>query len=303
MLKLFIFAQLIFYTLLGCVVFLVPMFSETYGDVVVKIATAVLFLIGPVSVIVGGVPVFANINVSAERIYELEQQLERSISNDVAQAKTPFSAFTEIRFEGVVFNYHDPEADSQFTVGPIDLTISQGEILFITGGNGSGKSSFLKLLTALYYPQKGSIWVDKIRLNKSNYAAYREMFAVIFSDSYLFRRLYGLSDVDEKLFHDLLREMELVGKTDLVDGEFETLELSDGQKKRLALLISLLEDKPIYVFDEWAAHQDPAFRKKFYEEILPQLKKRDKTIIAVTHDDRYFSAADRVLKMSDGNFI
>lgn len=77
--------------------------------------------------------------------------------------------------------------------------------------------------------------------------------------------------------------------------------MSTGQKKRLAYIASVLEDKQIYVFDEWAADQDPEFRKYFYEVLLQDLKQKGKTIIAVSHDDRYFSAADKVIKLEYGS--
>jgi putative ATP-binding cassette transporter len=185
-------------------------------------------------------------------------------------------------------------------VGPIDLTIRAHEITFITGGNGSGKSTFLKLLTGLYQPTSGVIKVDKVPIDETNREIYRNMISTVFSDYHLFKRLYGLRNIDHQEINELLREMELEEKTGLVDNEFETLELSNGQKKRLALLVSLLEDRPIFVFDEWAADQDPGFRRKFYKELLQKLKEKGKTIIAVTHDDRYFDVADRLLKMEEG---
>jgi ABC-type bacteriocin/lantibiotic exporter with double-glycine peptidase domain len=170
----------------------------------------------------------------------------------------------------------------------------------VRGGNGTGKSTLLKLLTALYLPQSGSLRLDGQMINNENREEYLSLFAAIFSDFHLFRRLYGIRAVSPQQVEDLLELLDLTGKTHLVDGELDTLDLSGGQRKRLALLVSFLEDRPIFVFDEWAADQDPLFRRKFYEELLPMLKERGKTIIAVTHDDRYFEVADRLLVMREG---
>lgn len=186
---------------------------------------------------------------------------------------------------------------------PIDLEARAGEILFIVGGNGSGKSTLLKALTGLYHPQSGSITMDDTLLNQENATWYRSHFSAVFSEYHLFDRLYGLADVPAERVHELLRLMQLSDKTAFENGRFTTLDLSHGQKKRLGLLVALLENRPILVLDEWAADQDPPFRRYFYEELLPQLKQQGKTIIAVTHDDKYFDRADRVVKMEYGGFV
>ncbi len=161
----------------------------------------------------------------------------------------------------------------------------------------------MKLLTALYRPDEGALMIDDTVIDESNEEAYQNLFSVVFSDFYLFDRLYGLGEVDEDEVNALIDDLELTGKTRLVDGEFETVDLSTGQRKRLALLVTMMEDKPICVFDEWAAEQDPMFRRRFYRELLPRLKDQGKTIIAVTHDDKYFDAADRLLQMDEGKLI
>jgi len=190
-----------------------------------------------------------------------------------------------------------------FSVGPLDMTLNQGEMLFIVGGNGSSKSTLLKLLTGLYYPATGFLSVDDDEIDQSHYHNYRELFSIIFTDFHLFDKLYGLHQIDEQLLKSLLHSMQLDKKTHYLDGQFTNLNLSTGQKKRLAFITAILEDKPIYVFDELAADQDPAFRQYFYEVVLQELKQQGKTIIAVTHDDKYFHVADRVLKMEYGQIV
>jgi putative ATP-binding cassette transporter len=172
--------------------------------------------------------------------------------------------------------------------------------VFIIGGNGSGKSTLLKLLTGLYRPSGGCLLVDGVPVLWRDIQRYRELVSIIFSDFHLFQRLYGLPDVDEKSVNSLLDTMQLLGKTSFDRGCFSTLELSTGQRKRLALIVALLEDRPIIVFDEWAADQDPEFRRYFYEVLLKDLKKRGKTVIAVTHDDHYFQHCDKLVKMDLG---
>ena len=177
-----------------------------------------------------------------------------------------------------------------------DLSIA-GDVVFIVGGNGSA-STFLKLATALYYPLlEPSILMEPMWRRS---AMELPVFLAIFSDYHPFDWLYGLTQVEGARVDELLKLMRLETKTRYKDGRFENQDLSTGQKKRLALIVSLLEDKPIYVFDEWAADQDPEFRQFFYETLLADLKKQGKTVVAATHDDRYFHVADKVYKMEDG---
>jgi putative pyoverdin transport system ATP-binding/permease protein len=296
-------------SLLGIVVFIMPLFSPTHATIVIKITATVLFLISPIEVIVGAIPMFARATVSIENITKLEasldevlQQNPQSQLNDktIEENVAEFSRFKRLQFEQINFQYTDKVGAATFKVGPIDLTVEREEILFIVGGNGSGKSTFLKLLTGLYYPLSGSIAIDGEEIDYTNYQAHRELFSIIFTDFHLFDRLYGLQNVDEKRVKSLLQLMELDKKTKYINGQFSQLDLSTGQKKRLAFIAAVMEDKPVYIFDELAADQDPRFRKHFYEEILPDLRRQGKTIIAVTHDDNYFHCADRVFKMELG---
>jgi putative ATP-binding cassette transporter len=295
----YIWSQAIFFLLVGAIVFLLPRFSIPHSEVILKSTTTMMFLFGPLSMMVGSIPILANANAAAENIYELESQLDQFIRTP-GSTDHSIRGFEEIHLEAVSFDYEPKDGDAPFGIGPIDLGIRAGEILFVAGGNGSGKSTLLKLILGLYFPDKGIIRVDGVPVTDKRYEGYRGLFSVVFSDYHLFRRLYGLGDVDSEHVDSLLRELELVDKVSVVDGEFSTLELSTGQRKRLALFVSLLEDRPILVFDEWAADQDPTFRRKFYEEMLPALKSRGKTIIAATHDDRYFSVADKLLAMEEG---
>jgi putative pyoverdin transport system ATP-binding/permease protein len=300
----FIFSQTFFYVLIAVLVFLLPSLSASYADVIVKATAVILFIVGPLTALVASIPTYARANVAIGNIAALDQFLdspEASAERQVAPAKIDFRGFQEIAVDAVSFTYFaEAGAGTAFAVGPFNLAVKTGEVVFVVGGNGSGKSTFLKLLAGLYAPQQGSLKVDGLRLQPAHYAAYRELYSVIFTDFHLFDRLYGLSEVDEKRVAQLLQRMQLDDKTSFQEGRFTNLNLSTGQKKRLALLIACLEDRPVLALDEFAADQDPEFRRFFYETLLPELKAAGKTVIAVTHDDRYFHCADRVIKLEYG---
>ena len=189
-------------------------------------------------------------------------------------------------------------------LGPIDVTIHRGQIVFIIGGNGSGKTTLAKLITGLYLPESGELRLDGQAITPSNREGYRQLFSVVFDDAMVFEGLWGLkaADLDQRA-QEHLRALELGHVVTVSGGVFSTTKLSRGQRKRLALVTAYLEDRPIYLFDEWAADQDPMFRKTFYQRLLPELKSRGKTVVAVTHDDRYFAVADRVIKLEEGKVV
>ena len=299
----FVYSQTFFYILIAILVFLLPMFIDTYSEVIIKLVMAVLFIIGPVEMVVGVIPVLARANVAVGNLYKLEELIDKEggIIPQTEQAPfQPIESFREIRIDKATFNYKDKDEKVLFHLGPIDLSIKSGEVVFLVGGNGCGKSTLLKLLSGLYYPSSGVLYLDDDVLSKPIYPSYRELFSLIFADFHIFDRLYGFGEVDTKKVNDLIKLMELDKKTQYVDGKFTETNLSTGQRKRLALIAAFLENKPIYMFDEVAADQDPEFRAYFYNELLMDLKKRGKTVIAATHDDKYFHVADRVLKMEYG---
>lgn len=188
-----------------------------------------------------------------------------------------------------------------FFLGPISLSLQPGQITYIVGGNGSGKSTLAKLITGLYPPKTGSIYLDGLLITEQNREWYRQHFSAIFSDFYLFYTYLGFhhTDLDQEV-ENYLRQLQLDHKVQVRDGALSTTNLSQGQRKRLALLTAYLEDRPIYLFDEWAADQEPLFRDLFYKQILVRLKERGKAVVVITHDDRYFHLADQVIKLDYG---
>jgi putative ATP-binding cassette transporter len=212
----------------------------------------------------------------------------------------PNREWSRIDLREITHTYTQNE-DHGFTLGPLSLLLTPGEIVFIVGGNGSGKSTLIKLLTGLYQPETGQIYLDGELIDASNRDRYRQLFSAIFADFYLFERLYGLphSDLDRQA-QTYLSELELDKKVTVANGTLSTTQLSQGQRKRLALLTAYLENRPIYVFDEWAADQDPVFKQVFYQQLLPNLKRRGKTVLVIGHDDRYFEVGDRLIQLDYG---
>ncbi|MEY4813865.1 MAG: hypothetical protein RLZZ162_938, partial [Verrucomicrobiota bacterium] len=290
------------------VLFLLPNIKPEDVSVVVPVVAIVLFAAGPIGDVVVAIPSLSRACSSIDNIYNLEKDLKQS-QNDVEifaeQQALHEEPFESLSCKGLSFSYPAAPgngADS-FRLPPFDFTVKAGEIVFVVGGNGSGKSTFLKLLTALYQPVSGQIeWNGRV-VTADRLASYRNLFTPIFTDFHIFKRILGVPNLDEVKVRELIGRMELVGKTDVENKRLTHTDLSTGQKKRLALILAKLDDRPIYIFDEWAADQDPIFRRFFYTTLLPEIKADGHAVIAVTHDDSYFIYADRVLKMEYGSFL
>ena len=264
-----------------------------------QLVALVLFVGSSLQAGLAGYPMYVQASQALAEIDALEKKLEGAARVEVES--DPWSGTPgRIAASQIEYDYPNANGDGTFSIGPIDLTVEPGEILFIVGGNGAGKSTLLKVLTGLYPPTRGALLAGDVHVRTHNVAAYREMISTIFSDFHLFSKVYGLLDVDPAAVEELLRQMQMEHKTSFVAGRFTRQDLSTGQKKRLAMIVALLEERPILVLDEWAADQDPEFRRYFYQTWLPLLKQRGKTVIAVSHDDRYFHCADRVVTMEYG---
>jgi putative ATP-binding cassette transporter len=297
----FVFGEAGYTLMLGVVVFVVPGYSPSFDVDVVKVTAACLFMASSVFGLMQSMAVMAAAEAAAGRMLTLETELAALEEAGSEAPGLPLAAdFSEIRLSSVEFAFPAPAGERAFAVGPIDLTIRRGETIFVTGGNGSGKSTFLKLLTGLYHPLRGCVSVDGVEIGPQCLAGYRALMATVFTDFHLFARLYGIDPPESGEAAALLQWMEVERSTALDGDRFSRRDLSAGQRKRLGLIAALLERKPILVLDEWAADQDPQFRRKFYREILPELKRRGLTIVAVTHDDHYFDAAERRLHMEEG---
>lgn len=295
----------VWYLLIGVILFALPLFLHTTGAVGSNFTVTMLFLMGPVGVIVSEMREFNQLEIAVERLQEFDKAVNASRTIDLrhGHAEGIDGDFHSIRFENVTYEYYDEKKAETFRLQPLNLEIKKGESIFVTGGNGSGKSTFVNLLTGLYMPQTGNIYLNGQRITLDRYPYYRDRMAAIFTDNCLFTENYNkleLNKGNDRLMF-LLDKMQL---TDIVtfDEEKGSIKatLSKGQQKRLALIYALLEEKDIMVLDEWAAEQDPVFRAYFYKKIIPELRAMGKTVVAVTHDDAYFDCAGRVLRFDYG---
>ncbi|HEX3554517.1 MAG TPA: cyclic peptide export ABC transporter [Thermoanaerobaculia bacterium] len=290
------------FILIGTVVFGVPRVVAIDSGVLTGFLLAILYMLSPVEVIVTYLPGISRANIAVGRVEELGGDLSVSAQDPTPEELAPPSTrWSELELRGVRHSYFREQEEDQFTMGPIDLKIAAGELIFLVGGNGSGKTTLAKLLTGLYIPESGEIRLDGVVVNDEGRDQYRQLFSAVFQDFFLFELLHGLDapQLDERA-RGYLSNLLLDRKVKVENGRLSTLDLSQGQRKRLALLTAYLEDRPIYLFDEWAADQDPQFKKLFYLKLLPELKARGKTVIAISHDDRYYELGDRIVKLDYG---
>ncbi|MGE8487966.1 MAG: cyclic peptide export ABC transporter, partial [Paraburkholderia nemoris] len=259
-----------------------------------------LYMIMPIEGLLSAIPNLSTARVALERVEQVNAELP--IEQTIAAPQA--TAFESIVLEGVTHRYFREKENDVFTLGPVNLSFRPGELVYLIGGNGSGKTTLAKMLVGLYTPESGRILLNGKEVDEAQRDAYRQHFSVVFSDFFLFDTLLGirLDNVDAAA-HALLEDLQLAHKVKIENGVFSTLELSQGQRKRLALLVSYLEDRPFYLFDEWAADQDPLFKDVFYRRLLPELKAKGKTVVVITHDDRYFHLADRYIKLDFGQVV
>jgi putative pyoverdin transport system ATP-binding/permease protein len=299
-------SSLVTYLLLGVVGFAFPGFIDGHSLIVFQLIPVLLFCVSPLAKIVALSPMFIRAQVGLDGILRVQKRLAAAGSVSPALAREQAKAFTDFRtlsYEGLCFTHRDEGGEAGFTAGPLDLTLTRGEVVFVVGGNGSGKSTALRLLCGLYPAAKGVIRVDGQVVDGPGIAGLRELFSAIFVDFHLFDRLYGLEQADPVEVNRLIDQMGLAGKVRFEQGRFTRLHLSTGQRKRLALIAALLEDRPIYLFDEWSAEQDIHFRRYFYENVIPGLRAKGKLVVAVSHDERYWHHADRVVKLDLGRIV
>jgi len=291
----------LFYLLIGAVLYLGPQLIELKASLVTGYILTVLYMITPLSELINALPILGRASVSLNKIKALEGELD---TGTPTVAKPPLAQVHTLECRAVSHTYFREREDGHFTLDPFNLTLNSGEIIFITGGNGSGKTTLALLLAGLYKPEKGQVTLNGSVCSGEEGSHFRQHFSAVFTDFCLFEQLLNNEDpaLAEKA-RDYLAHLQLDHKVTINDGKLSTLELSTGQRKRLALLGSYLEDRPCYLFDEWAADQDPLFKQFFYTRILPDLKSRQKMIIAITHDDSYFHLADRIIKVDQGHIV
>ena len=289
------------YILLGCVLYFLDYFQILDQKETITYAVALLFINGPINSLVSMQNMYVKVWLANKRIKSFFELFgtTTTVTNEPAIKKVDFECLS---FRNVSFKYHFQE-NNRFALKEVKLKIEKGEVIFIVGGNGSGKSTFVNILTGLYQPTQGDVLLNNSITNNSN-PSYKDLFSVIYTDNHLFYRNYDDYNITgNMLYQQLLKKMEMDKViTDDSDNGVRR-KFSKGQSKRMSMIFALMENKPILVLDEWAADQDPHFRKYFYENLIPQLRKEGKTIIAVTHDDAYFKYADRIIKFDYGNIV
>ena len=283
---------------IGIVFFCASGLGWASGEVAATFALTVLFLRAPMVATVAALPSLLAARISLDKLESLE------LAPETAEIAMPqgLGDWQSLQLAGVEYRYPGEGDEAGFDVGPIDLELRRGELVFLVGGNGSGKSTLARLLTGLHRPAAGEIRLDGRAVQAHEWQSYRQLFASVYTDFHLFSRLLGPAgaEVEESLVGGWLERLRLRHKVKFTGGRLADTRFSQGQRKRLALMLAMLEGRDILILDEWAADQDPLFRRLFYRELLPQLKAAGKTVLAITHDDHYFDQADRLLKMDGG---
>jgi putative ATP-binding cassette transporter len=294
--------QSIFYWVIAAVVFLIPRFSSVYAVEILEITAVVLFLIGYLAGFLDIIPMINRTNAALKGLHALETELDQ-LAEETQTALPPPDRFEQLELRGLNYTYTDPDGSNGFALGPVDLTVKAGQLVYIIGGNGSGKSTLIKSMTGLYPTACEGVWLNGEQVRADTVARLRSVFSLVMSDFHLFDRLYGYENADAAQINQWIDRMGLAQKVRFENGTFSTRKLSTGQRKRLALITMLVEDRPVFIFDEWAAEQDPRFRDIFYHELLPDLRNRGKAVISVTHDQSYLTNADMVVRLEYGRIV
>lgn len=294
--------ELILFIALGLMLFMAPGWLGVERQVLSGYTLLILYMTNPLQFLLNSVPMLDRANVSVRKLRQLEltDATGDLAPRTVATVPEPPS-WGRVELVGARYTYVHADTERDFAVGPVSLVFEPGELVIIAGGNGSGKTTFAKVLCGLYDLEEGELQLDGRPITEALRPWYWQHFSVVFSDFYLFDSLLGLEGPElDRQARFYLEKLQLHHKVRVEEGALSTTELSQGQRKRLALLTAYLEDRPVYIFDEWAADQDPVFKDVFYRTILPDLKARKKTLFVISHDDRYYDVADRVIKLVDG---
>lgn len=287
------------YLVIGAILFLLPKFELLSSSDSTSYVVILLFISGPINNLINMQNMYTRLMVANKRINSFLKDFSAAETEDNLQ-NTAVEDFQSLEFSGVGFAYGTDALEKSFSLGPLNISVEKGETIFIIGGNGSGKSTFINILTGLYEPTDGSILLNGQTIDKQT-VKIQDLIAAVFTDNHIFSQNYDNYSLQKNSqYQELLKIMEL--DKIIIDDRDESArrQFSKGQSKRMSMIFALLENKPILVLDEWAADQDPYFRNFFYEKLLPKLKKEGKTIIAVTHDDAYFKHADRIVKFDYG---
>lgn len=296
--------QLLLFVTIGFFLFTLPNLLGVSGPVMSGYVLTIIYLMLPMQHVIEAIPILSRASVALTKVESLQLTLNETNSIPAVTTELPaIVAWNTLELTNIRHTYQSGSPDNPFTftLGPLSLKFQAGELIFIVGGNGSGKSTLAKIITGLYDPEGGEIRLDGQLITPDLQEWYRQHFATVFSDFFLFDRLLGIEkNSNLTQAEGYIKLLRLAHKVAIQGDRLSTTNLSQGERKRLGLLTAYLENRPIYLFDEWAADQDPIFRDFFYTQMLPTLKKSGKTIFAISHDDRYFKVADRIIKLDYG---
>jgi putative pyoverdin transport system ATP-binding/permease protein len=289
------------FLLIGMLLVAIPLLKLNMQDRI-GYAVTLIFMLGPLQVLLNRASKFNLAEIALHKIEDLECNLTaRHAEVDTAMQHDPQPEFQNLDLRDITYVYRREEEAGNLVVGPVSLSLVPAEVVFLIGGNGSGKTTLAKLLVGLYVPAEGEVCLNGQVVTDANREGYRQLFSAIFADFHLFDRLLGLENPElDRDARKYLARLELDHAVEIKDGTLSTTKLSQGQRKRLALLTAYMEDRPIYVFDEWAADQDPAFKRIFYHIFLPELKAKGKAVLVISHDERYYDIADRIIHLDCG---
>lgn len=298
------FGSTLFFIVIGVALAFQALWPSTDKATLSGFILVLLYMKGPLEHLIGTLPIVSRAQVAFKRIADLSARFSSPEPHlMLADTRPAPTSIDSLELRDVRYTYPRQPDTAPFELGPINLKVKRGEILFIVGENGCGKTTLIKLLLGLYVPQQGAILQDGQPVTPEHYDDYRQLFTTIFSDYFLFDDLVQADEEVPVDAEQYLQRLEISHKVNIKEGKFSTTDLSTGQRKRLALLQAWTEKRPVLVFDEWAADQDPTFRRIFYSELLPSLKAMGKTIIVISHDDRYFDCADHLLKLESGKVL
>ncbi len=301
-----VFSTLARYLLLLLVVFIVPLLVIESVDTTHHVVAAVLFIVAPITLLTNALPTLMRTEASIANLYALEHKLAAADKDIAVEPQAVSPEFKKIVLQGVQFHYNEADA-IPVVFGPFDLMLKKHQVMFITGGNGSGKSTLLKLLAGLYIPSAGHIIWDGVPVMPDRLADFRGLFAGVFADAFLFNELYGICNNDSNSLAEVvevwLDSMALSDQVTFESSQFVHTQLSIGQQKRLALIVSVLKKRPILLLDEFSADQEPHFRDYFYRQVIPKLQKAGYSVVLVTHDEAYFELADVMIRLQDRKIV
>ncbi len=297
--------QLLFFMLVGIILFGLPHMQAMSQATLTGYVVTTLYLMGPLAAVIGSISIFGRGNIAFGKIEDMGASLAaEECATELSHVKTAIKPFESLELVDVTHSYHREREDEKFILGPINIKFQPGEIVYLVGGNGSGKSTLAKLIAGLYPPEQGRILLNGKIVTDQTRDDFRQIFSAVFSDFHVFESLLGIKteNLDEQA-RVYLEQLHLSHKVKVRNGTLSTTALSQGQRKRLALLAAYLEERPFFLFDEWASDQDPLFKQVFYKQLIPELKRLGRTILVITHDDKYFHLADRLLKLDYGKMV